>query len=215
MVRMIAREGLKIIFTAFVLSFILLMSALYFDLSFLMVLFWIVFGFFLFSMWFFRDPERKTPAGENLIVSPADGKIVAIRPEKDDDIGNAVRVSIFMSIFSVHVNRIPLGGIVKNMEYSKGRFLSAMKPEASFENEHNTVLLKNEKINLKFSQIAGLIARRIVSYLHIDGEVKTGERCGLIKFGSRVDVVVPETVKINVQIGDKVTAGVSIIGVIQ
>ena len=212
---MIAREGLKIIFTAFVLSFILLMSALYFDLSFLMVLFWIVFGFFLFSMWFFRDPERKTPAGENLIVSPADGKIVAIRPEKDDDIGNAVRVSIFMSIFSVHVNRIPLGGIVKNMEYSKGRFLSAMKPEVSFENEHNTVLLKNEKINLKFSQIAGLIARRIVSYLHIDGEVKTGERCGLIKFGSRVDVVVPETVKINVQIGDKVTAGVSIIGVIQ
>ena len=212
---MIAREGLKIIFTAFVLSFILLMSALYFDLSFLMVLFWIVFGFFLFSMWFFRDPERKTPAGENLIVSPADGKIVAIRPEKDSDIGNAVRVSIFMSIFSVHVNRIPLGGIVKNMEYSKGRFLSAMKPEVSFENEHNTVLLKNEKINLKFSQIAGLIARRIVSYLHIDGEVKTGERCGLIKFGSRVDVVVPETMKINVQIGDKVTAGVSIIGVIQ
>lgn len=212
---MIAREGLKIIFTAFVLSFILLMSALYFDLSFLMVLFWIVFGFFLFSMWFFRDPERKTPAGENLIVSPADGKIVAIRPEKDDDIGNAVRVSIFMSIFSVHVNRIPLDGVVKNMEYSKGRFLSAMKPETSFENEHNTVLLKNEKINLKFSQIAGLIARRIVSYLHVDDEVKTGERCGLIKFGSRVDVVVPETVKINVQIGDKVTAGESIIGAIQ
>lgn len=212
---MIAREGLKIIFTAFVLSFILLMSALYFNLSLLMVLFWIVFGFFLFSMWFFRNPERKTPVGENLIVSPADGKIVAIRPEKDDDIGNAVRVSIFMSIFNVHVNRIPLGGVVKNMEYSKGRFLSAMRPETSFENERNTVLLKNEKINLKFSQIAGLIARRIVSYLHIGDKVKTGERCGLIRFGSRVDVVVPDTVKINVKIGDKVTAGKSIIGVIQ
>jgi phosphatidylserine decarboxylase len=212
---MIAREGLKIIFTAFVLSFVLLMFALYFNLTLLMVLFWLIFGFFLFSMWFFRDPERKKPVGENLIVSPADGKIVAIRPEKDSDIGDAMRVSIFMSIFSVHVNRIPLDGVVKNMEYSKGRFLSAMKPETSFENERNTVLLKNEKINLKFSQIAGLIARRIVSYLHVDDEVKTGERCGLIKFGSRVDVVVPETVKINVQIGDKVTAGVSIIGVIQ
>jgi len=212
---MIAREGLKIIFTAFVLSFILLMSALYLELNFLMVLFWIVFGFFLFSMWFFRDPERKTPSGENLIVSPADGKIVAIRSEKDDDIGNAVRVSIFMSIFNVHVNRIPLGGVVKNMEYSKGRFLSAMKPETSFENEHNIILLKNEKINLKFSQIAGLIARRIVSYLHIGEKVKTGERCGLIRFGSRVDVVVPDTVKIDVKIGDKVTAGESIIGVIQ
>ncbi len=212
---MIAREGLKIIFTAFVLSFILLMSALYFNLSALMVLFWIVFGFFLFSMWFFRDPERKTPAGTNLIVSPADGKIVAIRPEKDDDIGNTMRVSIFMSIFSVHVNRIPLGGVVKNMEYARGRFLSAMKPETSFENEHNIIFIKNEKIKLKFSQIAGLIARRIVSYLHVDDEVKTGERCGLIRFGSRVDVVFPDTVNINVKIGDKVTAGESIIGVIQ
>lgn len=209
---MVAREGLKIILPAFVLAFILLIAGIYFEKSILIICFWLAFAFFLFSLGFFRDPERVIPTGENLIISPADGKVVAICPENDEFVGKATRVSIFMSIFNVHVNRIPLSGTVRSIDYSKGRFLPAMKPETSFENERNTIGLESGKIKLKFTQIAGIMARRIVSYLKVNDQVKTGQRFGLIMFGSRVDLLVPETVKLRVKIGDKVTAGYSVIG---
>jgi phosphatidylserine decarboxylase len=209
---MVAREGLKIILPAFVLAFILLIAGIYFEKSILIICFWLAFAFFLFSLGFFRDPERVIPTGENLIISPADGKVVAICPENDEFVGKATRVSIFMSIFNVHVNRIPLSGTVRSIDYSKGRFLPAMKPETSFENERNTIGLESGKIKLKFTQVAGIMARRIVSYLKVNDQVKTGQRFGLIMFGSRVDLLVPETVNLKVKIGDKVTAGYSVIG---
>ena len=209
---MVAREGLKIILPAFVLAFILLIAGICFEKNILIICFWLAFAFFLFSLGFFRDPERATPTGENLIISPADGKVVAICPENDEFVGKATRVSIFMSIFNVHVNRIPLSGTVRSIDYSKGRFLPAMKPETSFENERNTIGLESEKMKLKFTQIAGIMARRIVSYLKVNDQVKTGQRFGLIMFGSRVDLLVPETVNLKVKIGDKVIAGHSVIG---
>lgn len=209
---MIAREGLKIILPAFVLAFILLIAGIYFEKNILIICFWLAFAFFLFSLGFFRDPERATPTGKNLIISPADGKVVAICPENDEFVGKATRVSIFMSLLNVHVNRIPLSGTVRSVDYSKGRFLPAMKPETSFENERNTIGLESGKIKLKFTQVAGLMARRIVSYLQLNDQVKTGQRFGLIMFGSRVDLLVPETVNLKVRIGDKVTAGYSVIG---
>jgi len=209
---MIAREGLKIILPAFVLAFILLITGIYFEKNILIICFWPAFAFFLFSLGFFRDPERVTPTGENLIISPADGKVVAICPENDEFVGKATRVSIFMSIFNVHVNRIPFSGTVHSVDYSKGRFLAAMKPESSFENERNTIELENGKIKLKFTQVAGLIARRIIAYLKVNDEVQTGQRFGLIMFGSRVDLLVPETVNLKVRIGAKVSAGCSVIG---
>ncbi len=208
----IARDGLKIILPAFLLAFVLLLSSFYFELPFLMLAFWVVFVFFLFSTWFFRDPVRDTPMGENLIISPADGTVVEICPVEDEFVGKAQRISIFMSILSVHVNRIPISGIIESIQYSKGRFLPAMKPETTFENEQNTICLKSDRIRVKFSQIAGLIARRIICRIEKSDSVETGQRFGLIMFGSRVDLIIPESVVLNIKLKEKVTAGKTVIG---
>lgn len=209
---MIARDGLRIVLSAFILSFIFLMGGFVFGQNLLTILFWVAFVFFLFSLWFFRDPVRDVPEGDTLIVSPADGKIVEITETDDDFVGKARRVSIFMSIFNVHVNRIPMAGKIIGVSHVEGRFLSAMKPEATFENEHNIITLENKRIRIKFNQVAGLIARRIICRLEAGQGVKTGERFGLIKFGSRVDLLLPDTVSLLVTVGDKVTAGETLIG---
>ena len=158
-----------------------------------------------FCLYFFRDPEREIPAGP-VAVSPADGKIVAVRPE-----GKAQRVSIFLNIFDVHVNRTPIAGTITDVQYHKGRFLVASKEMASRENEQNTVTVEGNGTHVVFKQIAGLIARRIVCTKKPGDRVTAGERIGLIKFGSRVDVVLGPEWDLVVQEGMRVAAGSSVL----
>jgi len=159
-----------------------------------------------FCLYFFRDPEREIPSGP-VAVSPADGKVVALRLEGPSQ----RRVSIFLNIFDVHVNRTPIAGTITGVQYQKGRFLVASKEKASAENEQNTVVVEGNGTRVVFKQIAGLIARRIVFNKKPGDQVAAGERVGLIKFGSRVDVVFGPEWDILVQEGMRVAAGSSVL----
>ena len=168
----------------------------------------------LFVVWFFRNPERTVPPGDNNVISPADGKIIDIREVDEARIlkKKMLKISIFMNLFNVHVNRSPCTGKVVDIVYNPGKFVSANLDKASLENEQNAVVLETpagEKII--FIQIAGLIARRIVCWLREGQYVKRGERFGLIRFGSRVDVYLPVGTDVSVSLGDKVKAGESIL----
>jgi len=169
---------------------------------------WIGIPFYVlaaFCLWFFRDPDRTIPEGP-VAVSPADGKVVRIHRKPDH-----TQVCIFLNVFDVHVNRAPIGGKVVGVEYKKGKFLVASKEEASYENEMNTVTIDGDRTLVTFSQIAGLIARRIVCWTKPGDFVTTGERIGLIKFGSRVDVNLGSEWKVVVSEGQRVSAGSSVI----
>lgn len=178
------------------------------------VVWWLAGGWFSTPLWlaaafclyFFRDPERRIPEGP-VAVSPADGKVVAIKPE------NAAvnRVSIFLNIFDVHVNRTPIAGTVCRVEYQQGRFLVASREEASSRNEQNAITVQGDGTSVMFKQIAGLIARRIVCRARPGDQVRKGERIGLIKFGSRVDVLFGPEWEIVVRPGMRVAAGSSVI----
>jgi phosphatidylserine decarboxylase len=163
-----------------------------------------------FVAFFFRDPEREIPIEEGIIVSPADGKVTLIKDSEGDRL-----VSIFLSVFDVHVNRAPMAGKITGLDYRRGAFLVAMDHRASIENEQNVVTIENGDVTVVFKQIAGLIARRIVFWKHLGSEVQRGERVGLIKFGSRVDVIFPANVEIAVKTGDRVKGGVTVIGRVQ
>lgn len=158
-----------------------------------------------FCLYFFRDPERIAPAGD-LIISPADGKIVAVRPGPED-----TRVSIFLNIFNVHVNRTPIPGVVKEVVYQRGKFLVASHEAASTENEQITLVLEGLGSRVVCRQIAGLIARRIVCYKRPGDTLAAGERIGYIKFGSRVDVIFGQDWKLEAKMGDKVLGGSTIL----
>lgn len=160
----------------------------------------------LFCLWFFRDPERAVPAGD-VAVSPADGKVVAIRKESP----TSTRISIFLNIFDVHVNRTPISGKITNITYKPGKFLVASKEEASTDNEMNTFVVEGDGTKMVFSQIAGLIARRIVCWKKVGDTVQKGDRVGLIKFGSRMDIVMGPEWEVAVAEGQRVSAGSSII----
>ena len=166
-----------------------------------------------FVFWFFRDPERPIPTGAGLIVAPADGKIVQIREEQEERFlhGRAIRISIFLNIFDVHVNRTPIAGVITEVQYKRGKFLVASREAASAENEQNTVSVDGDGTRAVFKQIAGLIARRIVFNKKPGDHVALGERVGLIKFGSRVDVELGPDWEIVVQPGVHVSAGSSVI----
>ena len=159
----------------------------------------------LFCLWFFRDPDRQTPPGP-YAVSPADGKVVVIRPEN-----GGTRISIFLNVFDVHVNRTPIPGRITKVQYQKGKFLVASKEEASTENEMNTITVEGGGSTVVFKQITGLIARRIVCWKKPGDTVAAGERVGLIKFGSRVDVQLGPEWEITVQNGQRVSAGSTIL----
>lgn len=161
-----------------------------------------------FCLYFFRDPEREIPAGP-VAVSPADGKVVAVK----QDTPNTTRISIFLNIFDVHVNRAPIGGTITNVNYNRGAFLVASREEASLQNEQNTVTVQGEGTSVVFKQIAGLIARRIVFRKKTGDQVTTGERVGMIKFGSRVDVILGPEWQITAAPGQRVQAGASILAV--
>ena len=163
---------------------------------------------------FFRDPERTGPRGANLIVAPADGKILMIT-NVDEPLfvhGKATRISIFMNIFNVHVNRYPVDGRVDFVHYNKGKFLNAAAEKSSLENEQMSVGIQTAGgCRVLVRQIAGLVARRIANYARLDGPAAQGERMGIIRFGSRVDVFVPLTARITVKVGDRPVAGTTVL----
>jgi phosphatidylserine decarboxylase len=165
--------------------------------------------FSVFIAYFFRNPDRLIPAGKNLIVSPADGKVVRILQQQG---GGEKTVSIFLNIFNVHVNRSPISGELKTLEYKRGQFKAAFEDEASRVNEQNVVTISGEAIQVVVRQIAGLIARRVICWKKPGYSLQRGELFGLIRFGSRVDVVVPGHVRIVVKVGDRVKGGASILG---
>ena len=171
-------------------------------------------GLLLFVTWFFRDPERVIPKDPNAIVSPGDGRIVEIVPEKDPllEKDGYTRISVFLNVFNVHVNRVPIAGKIQAYRYNKGKFLNASSHKASMDNEQSAILLNNGHVTILVKQIAGLIARRIVCWAKEGDEFQRGQRYGLIRFGSRMDVFVPEGTEIKVAIGDIVSGGSSIIG---
>ncbi len=164
---------------------------------------------------FFRDPEREVPEGENHVVSPADGRVVAVEPQAHAEAlpGETFqRVAIFMSPANVHVNRVPVAGQVLSVNHTPGQFLAAYDARSSLENERNEVVVRDERgRSLVFVQVAGLLARRIVCYLQPGQRVEQGARFGMIMFGSRVDVYLPLSAKMRVRVGDRVRAGSAIL----
>jgi phosphatidylserine decarboxylase len=170
----------------------------------------------VFVIYFFRNPHRNIPAGDNIIVSPADGRVMSVTEiDEPDFIGaRAKKITIFLSIFNVHINRSPVTGVVKYTSYRPGKYLPAFKSHASELNERNTIGIEGNIIRVLVHQITGLIARRIVCWVKDGDNLKIGERFGLIKFGSCTEIVVPLNVDIKVKQGDKVRGAKTIIGVI-
>src|SRR4029077_4763841 len=168
----------------------------------------------LFFLWFFRDPERAIPREAGALVSPGDGKvtdasIVTVGGEKQ------ARISIFLSVFDVHVNRSPIAGVVREVRYQRGKFLNAMNQASAEQNEQNIVCVEGDGQVVVFKQIAGLLARRFVFYPRVGDRLERGQRVGLIKFGSRVDVLLDASARINVKIGDTVQGGASVLAFVQ
>ncbi len=165
----------------------------------------VLFILFLAETFFFRDPDRIRKSVPGAILSPADGKILNIEDQA---------VSIFMSLFDVHINRVPANGVVDYVKYKKGKFIAAFKDNAEKENEQNTIALRSEMGEVLITQIAGILARRIVCRIQKGDNVESGQRFGMIKFGSRIRILLPSNAKINVKIGEKVKAGITIIAYI-
>ena len=202
----IAPEGWPFIATALVIAGALAVFRL-----------WIPFGaWMIIAIWviaFFRDPVRQGPRGDKLVIAPADGKVISVIPMAESTFvgGQATRISIFMNVFNVHVNRYPSDGVVEHRDYKAGAFFNAAAEKASAENEQSSVGLKTDYGRVLVRQIAGLIARRIVTDGEKGDSVRQGERMGLIRFGSRVDVFVPAGVQVRSKVGDVTKAGQTVI----
>jgi len=164
----------------------------------------------LFFLWFFRDPERTITSAPGAIVSPADGKVTHAAQIVQDG-APYLRISIFLSVFDVHVNRSPMAGVISQVRYQKGKFLNAMGAASAEENEQNIVMVDGDGQRVTFKQIAGLLARRIVFTKNVGERVERGERIGMIKFGSRVDVLLDVSASIRVKVGDHVKGGHSVL----
>ena len=165
----------------------------------------------VFFLWFFRDPERPIPQGEGLVVSPADGKVTDVLRVTTPD-GESFRLSIFLNVFDVHVNRSPVSGLLREVRYQKGEFLNALKPISAERNEQNLAVIQaDEGYVVSFKQIAGLLARRIVFSPASGTRLERGQRIGMIKFGSRVDVLLPGNAQLQVKHGDHVKGGSTIL----
>ena len=167
-----------------------------------------------FIAYFFRNPERLPPVGSGLVASPADGKVIYIGPAQETEFlrQEMLKVSIFMSLFDVHVNRVPVDGTVRDMKYHRGRFMAAFEDRASEENERNAMLIETgDARKLVLVQVAGLVARRIICYPTIGGFILKGQRMGLIRFGSRCDLYLPKSSEVLIKLGDKVLGGETIL----
>jgi len=207
----VARPGYPVIFAAAFVTAILALLGL-------TIIALVSLGITLFICYFFRDPDRVVPRKEGVVVSPADGRVISVSTTVNERFydGPCLKISIFMSIFNVHVNRMPVKGEVTNIVYHPGKFFSANLDKASDQNEHNAVFLKTEEgLQMSVVQIAGLIARRIICKLQVGDSVNRGERFGMICFGSRVDVYLPQNVILTVAVGDKVQGGTSVLGVLK
>ncbi|KAF0183976.1 MAG: phosphatidylserine decarboxylase [Nitrospirae bacterium] len=169
---------------------------------------------FLFMLWFFRDPERTAPDGDDVFTAPADGKVIVVQSVREDRYlkADALMVSIFMSPLSVHVNRAPCDGTVEKVQHNPGKFLKAFLPEAAFENDNIAMIFSTRMGRIVVTQVAGAVARRCVCRVTAGAVLRKGERYGMIKFSSRVDLYLPPDTKIAVQLGDMVTAGETVIG---
>jgi phosphatidylserine decarboxylase len=163
-----------------------------------------------FFLWFFRDPDRVIPDGAGALVSPGDGKVTAVSPVMSNGVAR-LRISIFLNVFDVHVNRSPVAGIIREVQYQRGKFLNAMNAASADQNEQNLVTVEAEGQTVVFKQIAGLLARRIVFNKKVGDRVERGERVGLIKFGSRVDVLLDPSAAVEVKVGDRVKGGSSVL----
>lgn len=170
-----------------------------------------------FVLYFFRNPERTPPADERDVVAPADGTVIVVERVPETPLGcEALKISIFMSVFNVHVNRVPFSGTVEDSYYRCGKFFDARHGQASFENECNGIILRlGSGARIAFVQIAGLIARRIISYPKVGDTLVRGERYGLIRFGSRVDVYLPPEITPLVKLGDRTVAGETVLAKIR
>src|SRR5713226_4975565 len=164
----------------------------------------------LFFLWFFRDPERTIPDSAGAVVSPADGKVTDVSSIRMDGV-QRTRISIFLSVFDVHVNRSPVAGVIREVRYQKGKYVNAMNPASAELNEQNAVTVEGDGQTVVFKQIAGLLARRIVFSKKVGDPVKRGERVGLIKFGSRVDVLLDASAHLQIKVGDHVKGGSSVL----
>lgn len=211
---MITKYGYSTVAVITIISFILIVIGIYSNNNFIKFgLIFIAILIMIFTLNFFRDPQRNTPAKENIIVSPADGKVLFVKKITDQRFlfGEAKMIAIFMSPLNVHVNRIPISGKVEYIKYHQGEFIAAFEDKASEKNERNEIGITSKYGKVLFIQIAGFVARRIVSDLKIGDEVNIGERFGMIKFGSRVDVIVPPDWIEKVKKNDFVYAGETIL----
>jgi phosphatidylserine decarboxylase len=163
-----------------------------------------------FLLWFFRDPERAIPGTPGAVVSPADGKVTDVSPFTDNGVSR-IRISIFLNVFNVHVNRSPIAGVIREARYQKGKFVNAMNALSADQNEQNIVTVEGDGHTVVFKQIAGLLARRIVFNKKVGDGVARGERVGLIKFGSRVDVLLEASATPQIKVGDHVKGGSSVL----
>ena len=166
-----------------------------------------------FFLWFFRDPERVIPDSPGAVVSPGDGKVTDVSPFTENGV-RRIRISIFLNVFNVHVNRAPIAGVIRDVRYQKGKFVNAMNAASADENEQNIVTVEGDGHTVVFKQIAGLIARRIVFHKKVGDRVARGERVGLIKFGSRVDVLLEGAAAPQIKVGDHVKGGSSILALV-
>ena len=209
----LAPEGNIIIYPLFFILVIFFGFDFIFSTKYLFFLNMFFLVFFIFCLNFFRDPKRSLPPDENCIVSPADGKIIKIKEFEDPETKEKLRlVSIFLSVFNVHSNRMPVDGIIKSVDYIKGDFLAAFDHKASEKNERTEISIETSFGSMIVKQIAGLVARRILCYAKKNEKMLAGDRLGFIRFGSRTDIILPNKVTLNVQLDQKVYGGETIIG---
>ena len=208
----VAREGIVFIVGAVVLTIAASVAAYNAGSAMLAVLAAILAVLAIWVFWFFRDPERTGERGAAVVISPADGRVVMITDVDEPAFlhGRATRISIFMNVFNVHVNRYPVSGTVRFVHYNPGKFMNAAAEKSSLENEQMSVGIENGKSRVLVRQIAGLIARRVVTYSREGEQVEQGDRMGLIRFGSRVDLFVPTGSAVSVQVGQETLAGVTV-----
>ena len=206
----IAKEGKIFVYPVFFLTIILIILYYLYNISSIIPA--LAGLLLLFCLNFFRDPIRLMPDGERIIVSPADGKIIRIEKLHDEEIGESFVVSIFLNIFNVHANWMPLDGDFLDLKYSKGKFLLAFNHKACDENERNCIKIKTEIGTIKIVQIAGLLARRILCYARKGNSMRIGERLGFMRFGSRIDLTISSKTNLKIKEGQKVVGKKTIIG---
>ena len=204
-----AKEGNFFLYPLFILFIIILSISWYFNYSFYFSL--VLFMFLIFGLIFFRDPERNLPNEENIIIAPADGIITKIQNINDPQLGESLIISIFLNVYNVHVNRMPINGKIIKVNYVSGKFLAAFDHKSSDENERTEILIDTKIGMIKIKQIAGLIAKRIICYAIEGKTMQIGNRLGFIRFGSRTDLILPKDVNLEVNIGEKVIGNETII----